>query len=138
MLVQVGAAQLALTLGRPPAAHGQQTRQPAIGGAVGRQAQQARPVGQVEPAADHQPDTGALGGDMGTHDSGQTVPVGHRDGGVPQRRGAQRQFLGMGGAAQESEVGGNLKLGIDRTGHRRIRIGHGKTPCRYQRAARSC
>ena len=95
--------------------HGQQPRQPAIGPAVGRQAQQARPVGQVEPAADHQPDTGALGGDMGAHDSGQAVAVGHRDGGVTQRRGAQRQFLRMGGAAQESEVGGNLKLGIDRS-----------------------
>ena len=74
---------------------------------------------------------------MGAHDSGQTVAVGHRDGGMAQRRGAQRQFLGMGGAAQEGEVGGDLKLGIDRTSHRRSRGGHGKTPCRYQRAARS-
>jgi hypothetical protein len=50
---QIGEIQMALALARAPLANGQQPRQPAPGGAVGRVAQQVRcAVAQHQPAAD--------------------------------------------------------------------------------------
>ena len=40
------------------------------------------------------------------------MAVGHPDGGDAEERRGGEQLLGMGGAAQEGEVGGDLQLGI--------------------------
>jgi hypothetical protein len=40
------------------------------------------------------------------------MAVGHPDGGDAEERRGGEQLLGMGGAAQEGEVGGDLQLGV--------------------------
>ena len=121
----VGAEQPALGLFDPPLAQGQQAGEAGIGGSIGRQAQQRRAVLAVQAYADDQADAGLLGGDMGSHDAGQRVAVGDRDGTMAQVRGRLGQLLRVRGAAQEREVRGDLKLDV--IGHRR----HPKRPCRY-------
>ncbi len=90
----------------------QQAAQPAIGGAVGREAEQARRVRQIEAAADDEAEVELLGGGMGAHHAGERVAVGDGDGAVAELARAQHQLGRMRGAAQEGEIGGDLQLGI--------------------------
>ena len=57
-----------------------------------------------------------LGGDMGTHDTGQTVAVGDGNGGQTENLGLGDQFLRVRGTVQEGEIGGDLKFGVWRHG----------------------
>ena len=54
--------------------------------------------------------------DVRAHDAGNAVAVGDPDAGQAKTVRLPDQFLGIGGAAQEREVGGDGKLGI--RGHR--------------------
>jgi hypothetical protein len=49
---------------------------------------------------------------MGAHHAGHRVAVGNADAGKAEFLGAAYQFLRMGGAAQEREVGGDGELGV--------------------------
>ena len=65
---------------------------------------------------------------MTAHDAGKRIAVGDGDGVETKSLGRRHQLLGMGAAAQEGEIGGDVELGV---------AGHGewrqpKTPCRYQ------
>ena len=111
-LGHIGPGQVAFALRRPPASHGQQLRQPAIGGPVGREAQQARAVLEIEPGAHHQPDAGLLAGDMGPHHPGQRVAVRHCDRRMPQRRRRHRQLLRMRRPPQKRKIAAHLQLDI--------------------------
>ena len=108
----VGAAEPARAFLGPPVAHGQQARQPGIGGAIAGEGEQPRPVFQLEPAADHQPDAGALGREMRPHHPRQAVAVGDRQGGEAQRPRRQRQLLGMAGAVEEGKGAGDVEFGV--------------------------
>ena len=113
---------------RAALAERQQPAKPAVSGAIARINQQARRVQQIEPGADDEFDADLLGGQMAAHDAGKRVAVGDGDGVELKRLGRRHQFLGMGAAAQEGEIGGDVELGV---------AGHGEwphpnTPCRYQ------
>ena len=127
MVEQVGQRDIAFPLGRAPPSQRQQLRQPPIGGAVGGQAQNRRRVGEIEPRADHQPDARRLCFAMGAHHPGQRIAVGDRDRVMAERRRRPRHLLGMRGAMQEGEIGGDLKLGVGvgggGGGHGALRVG---------------
>ena len=54
----------------------------------------------------------SLAAEMAAHDAGKRVAVGDGDGVEPERLGRRHQFLGMGAAAQEGEIGGDVELGV--------------------------
>jgi hypothetical protein len=76
----VGKNQPAAVLGRAPAAGGNEPGEAAVGGAVGRQAEQAWRILKVEPCADDKPDAELLCCNMGANDAGKAVAVGEGDG----------------------------------------------------------
>ena len=90
----------------------QQPAKPAVSGAIARINQQARRVLQIEPGADDEFDADFLGGQMAAHDAGKRVAVGDGDGVESKRLGRRHQLLGMGAAAQEGEIGGDVELGV--------------------------
>ena len=71
-------AEDAVGLAAAPLAERQQPAQPGIGRPVGRIDQERGAIGQIEPAADDQPDAGRLGRLMGADDAGEAVAVGDR------------------------------------------------------------
>ena len=103
MLENVGAADFAFAFRRATAAERDQTRQPAVSGAVLRKGEQAHAVDQIEPRADQQAKALLLRGDMHAYHAGQAVAVGHGDRGMAQGGGLRHQFVRMRGAAQEAE-----------------------------------
>ena len=115
----------ALALLSAALAEGQETAEPAIGRAGRRVSEQLRGVLQVEPRADEKFDAHLFGGDMGAHHTGKRVRVGDGNGLMAERLRRCHQLFGVGAAAQESEVRGDIELGI--TGW-----DHPNTPCRNQ------
>ena len=113
----------AFALRSPAFAERQQPAQAAIGRAVGRIAEQAGRVGEVEARADDEAQPGLFGGRMGAHDTGERIAVGDRDGAVAQFERPGNQFLGMRGAFQEAEIARHLQFGI---------AAHAKSPCMNQ------
>ena len=107
-------------------AQGEQPAEPAVSRAVRWIDEQARRVLKVEPRADDEFDPHLLGGEMGADCAGKAVAVGDGDGVEPERARRRHQLLGMGAAAEEGEIGGDLDLGV---------AGHPKTPCRNQAGA---
>ena len=92
----------------------QQAREAAIGGAVARQAQEARAVLQIETRPDDELQPDLLGGEVRAHDAGKRVAVGDGERGQAQRLRLRDELLAMRGAAQEREVGRDLQLGVAR------------------------
>ena len=117
----------ALPFFRAALAERQQPAEPAVSGAIARKGQQARGVQQIEPRADDEFDADLLGGQMTAHDTGKRVDVSDGDGVETKSLGRRHQLLGMGAAAQEGEIGGDVELGVAGRQSR-----HPKTPCRYQ------
>src|SRR5581483_5216515 len=85
---------------------------PGIGGAIGGIAEQARPIPQVEPAADDEPAAVFLRRLEGAHRARERVAVGDRDGAVAEPRCLHDQLLRMRGAAQKREIAGDLELDV--------------------------
>ena len=112
MVVEVVARQVAFALGGAPLAERQQPREPAIGRPVGREAQHARTIVEIEPRADDEADARRLGRHMGAHHAGQRVAVGDGERLEAERGGGDRQLVGVRRAAQEAEVRGDLELGV--------------------------
>ena len=112
MSEQIVEVQDAPALGRPPLAEGEQRAQPRVGGPVGRPAQKRGAAGQVEPAADQEPNALGLRRLVRPYDAGQAVAVGDRDAGQAQLAGTRHQLLRVRGTAQEAEVGRGLELGV--------------------------
>jgi hypothetical protein len=79
MVDKVGIAEMAFALGRAALAQGQEAREPAIGGAVLGKGEKARAVGEIEPAADDEPQAEASCRLVRPHDSGKAVAVGDGD-----------------------------------------------------------
>src|SRR5262245_7557377 len=102
----------ALALGRAAAAEAQETGEPAIRGAIDGEAEKAVAAAKIEPRADDEFDSRFLRLDMRAHDAGQRVAVGDGDGLQAQRRRLPHQLLGMRAAAEETEIGRDLKLGV--------------------------
>jgi hypothetical protein len=133
MIQYVGVVQYRTCPFRAPFAEGEQGAEPAISRAVLRIAQQARRIGEVEPAADDQPHRCnllpcLLAAIEGAHDSGERVAIRHADRLIPQRRRPRRQLLRPRPTLQEGEVGGDLELD-GAVGH------HPNIPCMNQRGA---
>ncbi len=106
------AVQDAFPFRRAAATHRDQSRQAAIGRPIHRIGEQARPVRQVEPRSDEEPDPRLLRRDMRPDHTGETVAVGHGNRRMPQRRRLQHQFVRMRRPAQEAEIGRDLELYI--------------------------
>ncbi len=125
--LQLGQREPARALLGAPLAQRQQAAEPAVGGAIGRVAQQLRPVLGHQPRADQQPEPRLLGGDVGAHHAGQRVAVGDAERRQAQRLGGQHQLVRVRGGAQEGEVAGDLQLGV--AGHGG---GHGEKSERWR------
>ena len=110
----VGKAQLALAFLRPHLAEAEQPRQPAIAVAVDRISEQARRIGQVEPAADQRPQPRARAGAVHPHHAGQRVAVGDADRVMPSCKRRQHQLDRVRRSAQEGERRADAKLDIRR------------------------
>jgi hypothetical protein len=109
---------MAFALGRAALAEGEKRRQPAIGGAVLGEGEEAHPVAQIEPHTDDEADAGLLRRLMRAHEPGDAVAVGDRDRRETERRGLLHQLVRMRAAAQKGEIAGHLKLGIAACGDR--------------------
>ncbi len=123
--------QNAFALRRAAAAEAQQAREPSVGGAVDGEAEQAVAAGKIEPRADDELDAGFLRLDMRADHAGQRVAVGDGDGLQAERRRLEHQLLRVRAAAQEAEIGRDLKLGV--IGHAAISLSSASTPCTAQR-----
>ena len=104
--------QGAAAFGGQSFAVGQERAEPGIGRPVGRPAEQRGAADQVEPAADQEAQPDLLGLLVRPDDAGEAVAVGEREAGETQCLGLDDQLLGMRGAPQEAEVGGDLELGV--------------------------
>ena len=102
----------AITLLGAALAQGEKARQTSIGGAVGRVAEQARTVDEVEAGTDDDAEIHVPGRAVGADDAGERVAVGDGKGAQAQLPRLRHQLFGMGRAAQEGEVGRDLELGI--------------------------
>ena len=116
-------AEPAGALTGPPLTDRQKPAKPAVGGAIRRIDQHRRPVLKVETASDDEPNACGLRGIVGPHDPGKRVAIDDAERRDPEHRSLREQFLGARCAAQETEVGRDLKLGV----------GHAKSPCRNHR-----
>ena len=85
MGLHVAPCESALALGSAPPPDGQKARKPPVGGAVGGQAERARPVLEVEAGADDQGDAATARCGVGAHDAGQAVAVHDGNGAVAER-----------------------------------------------------
>ena len=72
---EVAPVEMALALAGAPLAERQQPAEPRVGRAVGGIGEHRGAVGEVEPAADDEPDAGGLGRLVRAHDPGQRVAV---------------------------------------------------------------
>ena len=112
----------------------QQAAQPAIGGAGRGIGEKRRGVLQDQPRADNKRDAAFLRRAVGADHTGKRVLVCDRDRRVAERFRRRHQLFGVGTAAQEGEIGGDVEFGIAGGRHGR---GHGNTPCRNQRGRSS-
>ena len=103
MFGDIGQRQLAFAFLRPHLAQAEQPRQPAIAVAVDRISEQARRVGQVEPAADQRLQPRALARAVHPHDAGERVAVGDADRVHAELERRQHQLDRVRRAAQERE-----------------------------------
>ena len=128
VLRQFGEAQMELSLGRLAAAAGDQARQAAVAGPVGRPQHDARRVDQLDLGADDQLQVQVLGRRVGPHDAGQRVAVRHRQRGQAQLGGPLGQLVGMRGPLEKREIGFAVQLGIARPARagRRTAAGRGR------------
>ena len=120
--------EMAFALLRPAIAGGQQPAQTAIGRPVGRVADRLEAVGGNEAAAHQQADAGFLGGGVRPHDACQRIAVRDADRGEPQLGRLLDHLMGVGGAAQEREIGRGDQLG---------ELAHANTPCTNHRGTAS-
>ena len=114
MLDHVGKSKPALAFLRPHLARREKPAETSVGGTVGRIAQQARRILEIELGADHETEAGLLGGDMRAYDAGKRVAVRDGDGGEPEGLGGGNQLVGMRGAGEKREIARHLQLGIGR------------------------
>ena len=137
-----------LPLGCAPASAGDQAGQTAVALPGDGQAEQGRPVLEVEAGAGNEAQLRLAGGVVGAHDPRQGVAVGERQGAVAQRMRPLHKLLGLGGAAQEREVAGDLEFRVAARPGRRASVYaaagearrgvapgpvHAKNPCRNHR-----
>jgi hypothetical protein len=129
MRTDVGEKERALPFLGSYLADCQQAAETAICRAVARVSEKARRVLKVEPRADDEFDSAyLLGGEMSAYHAGKRVAIGDGDRRKLERSCRGHQLFGMGGPAQEGEIGGDVEFGI---------AGHGKcpqpkTPCMNQ------
>ncbi len=90
----------------------EETREAAIGGAIGRQAEQARRVGEIEPGTDDEFEVDLLRRHIRPHDAGERIAIGDRQRRQTKRLGLRDQLMRVGAAAQEGEVRRHLQLRI--------------------------
>jgi hypothetical protein len=112
--IQVFPAERIGALPGPPPARGDQRGKRAIGLAIRRQQYEPGAVLQPDFTADNQLEIKTLRGNMSAHDAGQRAFIGNGKRGVAQRRCTLDEFLGMGSASQETEVGEAVKLCVVR------------------------
>ena len=106
------AVEPTLSLGSAPASPGDQAGQAAVALPGDGQAEQGRPVLEVEAGAGDEAQLRLAGGVVGAHDPRQGVAVGESQSAVAQGMRPLHQFLGLGGAAQEREVAGDLEFRV--------------------------
>ena len=80
--------------------------------ATAGQKDEARPILDLDLAADDELDAVLLSGKMSAHHARHRALVGDGKGGVAQACSSGNQFLGMGGATQEGEVAEAVDLGV--------------------------
>ena len=95
-----------------PLAEREETGETAIGGAVGRQAEQARRVGEIETGTDDEFEIDLLRRHVRSHDTGERVAIGDRERRQTERLGLRDQLMRMRAAAQEGEIGRHLQLRV--------------------------
>jgi hypothetical protein len=92
------------------------------------------PWHEIEARADHEANADLLGGKVRPHDAGKRVAIGQGDRGQAELGGTQDQLLGVRSPAQKREIAGDLQLGVDSHGSRRLTAGiQPNSPCRYHR-----
>jgi hypothetical protein len=69
-------------------------------------------LGEAEAAADEKGDVAFLGLGVGADDPGERVGVGDCEGVIAEIRGALDELVGMTGAGEEGEVGGDGEFGV--------------------------
>ncbi len=104
---QVAFAFLGLEIAR-----GDETAEPAIGGAIGRIGQRLESVDRHQAGADKKLYPAVFRFVIGAHHAGKRVAVGDADGGQLQFIGGRHHFLRMRGAAQEGKVCRHGQFGI--------------------------
>ncbi|MNI74254.1 hypothetical protein D3C73_1303280 [compost metagenome] len=114
--MQILAQAAVFALGRPPTAGGDQLAQPGIGGLVGAQQGQFRPVFNLEFGADDQRHAVCLRRLPGPHDAGQRAFVGDRQCVIALSGGACEQLLSGGRAALEAEGRQAMQFGVSGQG----------------------
>ena len=115
-LEQVGPAEAIISLVRGAPAGGDQPAEVGVTAPAGGQQHQPQAVRQGELAADNQAQPRRLGRHMGAHRPGHRAVVRHRQGAVTQLRRPGDQLLGVGGAAQEAEIGQTVQFGVGEHG----------------------
>ena len=111
-LHDISAVEPARSLWGAPASPGDQAGQAAVAFPGGGQTEQGRAVLEVEAGTGDEAQLRPAGGVVGAHHPRQGVAVGEGQGGVSQSMRPLHQFFGMGGAAQEREVAGNLEFRV--------------------------
>ena len=102
-----------MRLAAAPLAERQQPAEPRIGRPVGRIDQDRHAVGEIEPAADDQPDAGRLGRLMGADDAGEAVAVDDGQRLDAEDGGLREQFLaGTARPRRKEKCEVHLQLGI--------------------------
>jgi hypothetical protein len=113
---QVVARQMVAALCRAATTQRHQRGKIAVTGAVLRQQHQLHAAGEMQLGAVNQLQCRAACRQMGAHAAGEAAFVGDRQRRVAQLHGARHQFLGVRGAAQETEVGKAVEFGVGREG----------------------
>ena len=103
MLGDVGEADFALAFFGAHLAEAEQPRQPAIAVAIDGISEQARRIGEVEPAADQRLQPRTLAGAVHPDDAGERVAVGDPDRVIAELERGQRQLDRVRCAAQEGK-----------------------------------
>lgn len=115
--------EMAFCFAGPALAERQQPAKARIGRPVGRIDQHRHAVGEIETAADNQPDACRLCRFMRAHDAGKRIAIDDSERFDAERCGLREQLLAGRCSAQEREMRGDLQLGIS------CSAGHPKIPC---------
>src|SRR6516165_478516 len=119
-------------------ASGDQTAEPAIGGAVGRIGKHFEAIDRHQPRADNEFYFSFFRFVMSAHHAGKGVAVGDADSGEPKLVGARHHFLRMRSATKEGTISGYSKLGKRAHLHSHANSRektHANRPCTNQRGA---